>query len=76
MTFQQGDDMTLRVFKCPFCGYRFRADPEGRYEAGVAKGDSQADKGVQLIQGLACHAEPFGCAQDKLREASRSWFEG
>jgi sarcosine oxidase delta subunit len=28
--------MTLRVFKCPFCGYRFRADPEGRYEAGAA----------------------------------------
>jgi hypothetical protein len=27
--------MTLRVFKCPFCGYRFRADPEGRYEAGA-----------------------------------------
>jgi predicted RNA-binding Zn-ribbon protein involved in translation (DUF1610 family) len=36
MTFQQEDDMTLRVFKCPFCGYRFRTDPEGRYEAGVA----------------------------------------
>ena len=28
--------MTLRVFKCPFCGYRFRADPEGRHEAGAA----------------------------------------
>jgi DNA-directed RNA polymerase subunit RPC12/RpoP len=26
--------MTLRVFKCPFCGYRFKADPEGRYETG------------------------------------------
>jgi transcription elongation factor Elf1 len=26
--------MTLRVFKCPFCGYRFKADPEGRDESG------------------------------------------
>jgi len=24
----------IRVFKFPFCGYRFRADPEGRYEVG------------------------------------------
>ena len=26
--------MTLRVFKCPFCGYRFRADPEKRWQVG------------------------------------------
>jgi len=26
--------MTLRVFKCPFCGYRFRADPEKQWQAG------------------------------------------
>ena len=29
--------MTLRVFKCPYCGYRFRADPEKRRQAGEAK---------------------------------------
>ena len=27
--------MTLRVFKCPFCGYRFRDDPEGRDKTGA-----------------------------------------
>ena len=27
--------MTQRVFKCPFCGYKVRADPEGRDETGV-----------------------------------------
>jgi transcription elongation factor Elf1 len=27
--------MTLRVFRCPFCGYRFRADPEERYQRSV-----------------------------------------
>ena len=26
--------MTLRVFKCPFCGYRFRADPEEQWQVG------------------------------------------
>lgn len=26
--------MTLRAFKCPFCGYRFRVDPEGKYVSG------------------------------------------
>ena len=26
--------MTLRVFKCPFCGYRFRADPERQWQVG------------------------------------------
>jgi len=30
----QEDTMTLRVFKCPYCGYRFRADPEKRRQAG------------------------------------------
>jgi transcription elongation factor Elf1 len=29
--------MTLRVFKCPFCGYRFRADPEKRWQASETK---------------------------------------
>lgn len=27
--------MALRVFKCPFCSYRFRADPEKRYQQGA-----------------------------------------
>ena len=27
--------MAMRVFKCPFCGYRFRADPERIYQGGV-----------------------------------------
>jgi hypothetical protein len=26
--------MTLRVFKCPFYGYRFKADPEERWQVG------------------------------------------
>jgi len=26
--------MAMRTFKCPSCGYRFRADPEKRYEEG------------------------------------------
>jgi sarcosine oxidase delta subunit len=29
--------MTLRVFKCPYCGYRFRDDPEKRRQTGEAK---------------------------------------
>lgn len=29
--------MALRVFKCPFCGYRFRADPKERHQQGVVK---------------------------------------
>ena len=29
--------MTLRVFKCPFCGYRFRADPEKRHQQSVVR---------------------------------------
>lgn len=43
--------MTLRVFKCPFCGYRFRADPEGRYEVGitdVVRGRGHDRLGVQV----------------------------
>jgi transcription elongation factor Elf1 len=51
--------MTLRVFKCPFCGYRFRADPEGRYEAGAAtilRGKGQEPGGVEESRrvDLAC----------------------
>ena len=26
--------MAMRVFKCPFCGYKFRDDPEKRYRRG------------------------------------------
>ncbi len=26
--------MALRVFKCPFCGYKVRADPKKRWQAG------------------------------------------
>ena len=37
MTFQQEDDMTLRVFKCPFCGYRFRDNPEEKRKGGAAQ---------------------------------------
>ena len=37
MTFQQEDDMTLRIFKCPYCGYRFQDDPEGKRRAGEVK---------------------------------------
>ena len=29
--------MTLRVLKCPFCGYRFKADPEKRWQVGEAE---------------------------------------
>ncbi|MFB0533825.1 MAG: hypothetical protein ACETWR_02470 [Anaerolineae bacterium] len=27
--------MTLRVFKCPFCGYKFRDDPERKSKGGA-----------------------------------------
>ena len=36
--------MAMRVVKCTSCGYRFRADPEGRYELGevlVIKGEKK-----------------------------------
>jgi hypothetical protein len=26
--------MTLRIFKCPFCGTRFRADPKSQLQTG------------------------------------------
>ena len=26
--------MTMRKVKCPFCGYKFQADPEKRYATG------------------------------------------
>ena len=43
--------MTLRVFKCPYCGYRFRADPEKRLQAGK----------TQITRGLrASEAAPAG----------------
>ena len=29
--------MTMRVFKCPFCGYRFRDNPEKRYQKGMVE---------------------------------------
>ena len=29
--------MAMRVFKCPFCGYKFRDDPEKRYQKGMVK---------------------------------------
>jgi len=36
--------MTVRSFKCPFCGYKFRANPERIYERGggnVVRGKEQ-----------------------------------
>ena len=29
--------MTVRTFKCPFCGYKFRDNPERKWERGGTK---------------------------------------
>jgi sarcosine oxidase delta subunit len=43
--------MTLRVFKCPFCGYRFRADPEKQRQAGETEITRKAEAAEPLSEG-------------------------
>ena len=52
--------MTMRVFKCPYCGYRFRADPESYYARGrtdVVRGERRqphAHRGRKRTVDLTC----------------------
>ena len=36
--------MTTQKFKCPICGYRFLADPEGMYASGQVSVTRKADR--------------------------------
>ena len=43
--------MAMRMVKCPFCGYRFKADPEKRYRRGRVDIVKDAESRATSLQG-------------------------